>query len=81
MTALSAAYDNIRLLRRKIAIAEEELDALSAGNKRDASMIYMSNLTKDLVRALHDFADMGYEEDVARSISAPMAGYLRAHSS
>lgn len=77
MTSLGAAYDNIRLLRRKIAIAEEQLVDLPHGSHRDEVVMQVSNLTHDLVRALHDFADMGYEEDVARAVSAPMSQVIK----
>lgn len=71
MTTIDTAFDNIRLIRRKIRIAETELAEIPLGSQRDASLIRLSNLTQDLVRALHDFADLGYEEEVAVHLMAP----------
>ncbi|MCF2872101.1 hypothetical protein L0664_13580 [Octadecabacter sp. G9-8] len=81
MTTICAAFDNIRLIRRKIRIAEEELDAIPQGTQRDASLIRLSNLTQDLVRALHDFAELGYEEVVAEHLLAGRASvqHVRHH--
>jgi len=81
MSTITAAYDNIRLLRRKIDIAEGQLSEMSPGAERDASVIRLANLTQDLVRALHDFAAMGYEEEIAEHLMpiAPLAGRAQAH--
>ncbi len=69
MGARMKAYDNIRLLRRKVNIAQDEVARLTVGPQRDAAVVRVAALTDDLVRALQDFADMGYEEDVARLIA------------
>lgn len=68
MTPLAAAYDNIRLMRRKIRIVQDELSAASTRPARDAALVQLSDLTDDLVRAVQDFADAGFEEELAALI-------------
>ena len=69
MAARRMAYDNIRLLRRKIGIAQDEVARLNSGAQRDAAVMRLAALTDELVRALQDFADLGYEEEVAEILS------------
>ncbi|WP_375280513.1 hypothetical protein [Pseudooctadecabacter sp.] len=69
MTPLSTAYDNIRLIRRKVDIAQRELESLPAGHRRDQGVMRLASLTDDLVRAVQDFAEMGYEEQVFQMLS------------
>lgn len=64
MTPLSTAYDNIRLIRRKVDIAQQELENLPSGPQRDQGVMRLAKLTDDLVRAVRDFAELGYEEQV-----------------
>ena len=79
MTAIGTAYDNIRLIRRKIDLAEREVAELPHGPQRDATVIRMTNMTQDLVRALHDFAELGYEEQIAQQISLSLDEPLRKY--
>jgi hypothetical protein len=81
MTTIATAYDSIRLIRRKICIAEAELSNMPLGPQRDATVMQLTNLTRDLVRALHDFAAMGYEEDVADMLlpAVRTLGIVRNH--
>ena len=81
MTTISAAFDNIRLLRRKIRISEVELEDIPVGSQRDASLIRLTNLTRDLVCALHEFAELGHEEEVARHLAPPQkeASHVQTH--
>lgn len=72
MTAICAAFDNIRLIRRKVRIAEIEIKDLNPGPKRDMAMLRLSRLTTDLLRALNDFAELGYEEEVAKMLEQSM---------
>ncbi len=65
MTPLATAYDNIRLIRRKVNIAQEEVARQAPGPRRDAAVMRVAALTEDLVRAVQDFADLGYEEQIA----------------
>lgn len=69
MTPLAAAYDNIRLIRRKIRIAQEEIGGQASRSERDAAIMQLSSLTDDLVTAVQDFADAGFEEQVAGMLS------------
>lgn len=69
MTPLSTAYDNIRLIRRKVDIAHQELASLPAGHRRDQGIMRLAALTEDLVRAVRDFAEMGFEEQVFQMLS------------
>ena len=69
MDAFSAAYDNIRLMRRKIRIAQEAADSEIPGIARDEAVIRVAALSEELIRLLHDFADMGFEECVAEMIA------------
>ncbi|SLN58190.1 hypothetical protein [Pseudooctadecabacter jejudonensis] len=66
MSPLAAAYDNIRLIRRKVDIAQGELEGLPIGSRRDDGIVRVAKLAEELVRAVQDFADMGYEEEVLR---------------
>ncbi len=68
MTPLSAAFDNIRLLRRKIRI-EKEIVARSAGSERDEALVRSQDLINDLLRALDDFAEMGFEKQVSELLT------------
>lgn len=70
MTALAKAYDNIRLLRRKVEIAQAEDRSLLTPSERDKAMVHLNHLKDDLVRALNDFADLGFEEEIAEIIHA-----------
>jgi hypothetical protein len=81
MTTISAASDNIRLIRRKIVIAEREVEDVPQGSQRDASVIWLVHLTRELVRALHDFEEMGFEDIVAEQLSASsnMFAQVRRH--
>lgn len=65
MTPLATAYDNIRLMRRKVNIAQEDVARHPVGPGRDAAVMRVADLTGDLIRAIQDFADMGYEAEVA----------------
>lgn len=65
MTPLANTYDNIRLIRRKVNIAQQEVACFGPGPRRDEALMRVVSLTQDLVRAVQDFADLGYEEEVA----------------
>lgn len=65
MTPISAAFDNVRLIRRKLRIEHETIAREPIGPNRDAAVMRAKDLTDDLIRALQDFADMGYEEEVS----------------
>ena len=65
MTTIETAYDNIRLIRRKINIAQEDVKRQTPGPRRDAAVMRVASLTSDLLRAVQDFADLGFEEEVA----------------
>ena len=74
LTTISAAYDNIRLIRRKIRIAQDQMTPLPQGAQRDAAIKQLSDLTRDLIHAMQDFADAGFEDDVAQMLAAPSHG-------
>lgn len=65
MTSLAAAYDNIRLIRRKIAIARQAVALEGPNAARDAAIIQVASLADDLVDAVQDFADAGFEQQMA----------------
>lgn len=69
MTPLATAYDNIRLIRRKVRIAQDEVARLSQGAHRDEAVVRVSKLSEDLVRAVQDFAELGYEEELAELLA------------
>lgn len=71
MTALASAYDNIRLTRRKVNIAQEEIARHAPGPRRDQAVMRVVSLTEDLVRAVQDFADLGFEEEIASILVHP----------
>lgn len=64
MTSLAAAYDNIRLIRRKIAIARRAATLGGPNADRDAAIVRAASLADDLVDAVQDFADAGFEQQV-----------------
>lgn len=70
MTPIEAAYDNIRLLRRKVRIAQEAAAHETSQIARDEAVMRLADVTDDLLRALQDFADLGFEEHVAKMVSA-----------
>lgn len=80
MTALATAYDNIRLTRRKVSIAQEEIGRQEPGPRRDEAVMLAVTLTEDLVRAVQDFADLGYEEELATILAKKHDVPLRAIS-
>ena len=65
MTSLTNAFDNIRLTRRKVSIAQDEIARYGPGPRRDEAVVRAATLTADLVRAVQDFAELGYEKEVA----------------
>jgi len=70
MSPFAAAFDNLRLVRRKIRIEQEAAAREPVGPLRDAAIMRAQDLTEDLIRCLQDFADMGYEERIASIIAA-----------
>ena len=69
MTPLATTYDNIRLIRRKVGIAQQEVASIEPGPRRDQAVVRVVSLTQELVRAVQDFADLGYEEKVAEMLT------------
>lgn len=69
MTAFGAAFDNIRLIRKKITIEQETLGQCGSGAERDAALARLAGLSEDLIRAVIDFADLGFEARVAAMIA------------
>jgi len=69
MPATLDAYDKIRLLRRKLAIAREEISRIPQGSQRDAATVRAAKLTEELADAVQDFADRGFEEVVAQLLA------------
>ena len=65
MTPLTNAYDNIRLTRRKVDIARQDIARHPPGPRRDEAIQRAMLLTEALVRALQDFAECGFEQEVA----------------
>ena len=65
MTPLTVAYDTIRLIRRKVDIAQKDIVRLSPGPRRDEAIRRASILTDELVSALQSFAECGFEQEVA----------------
>lgn len=70
MSPFAAAYDNIRLVRRKIRIEQEAAAREPVGARRDAAIMRSKDLMEDLIRCMQDFADMGYEEKISEMIAA-----------
>lgn len=70
MATIDRAFDNIRLIRRQIRIAQLEAKELAVGAQRASALLRLSNLTDDLIRALNDFSDLGYEQQVADILCA-----------
>ena len=70
MTPLATTYDNIRLIRRKVNIAQQEVACFEPGPRRDEALKRVVSLTQDLVRAVQDFADLGYEEEIADMLAS-----------
>ena len=79
MTPLANAFDNIRLTRLKVHIAQEEVTRYASGPRRDEAVVRVALLTEDLLRAVQDFADLGYEEVVANILIKDVSG--RKHGS
>ena len=73
MKPLATAYDNIRLTRRKVNIAQEEIARHRSGPRRDEALMRAASLTEELVRAVQDFADLGYEKEVAAILGHSIA--------
>jgi len=69
MTGFCAAFDNIRLIRKKIQIENVTLRQGSFGAERDMALARVVGLSEDLIRALNDFADLGFEARVAAMIA------------
>lgn len=69
MTAFGAAFDNIRLIRKKIQIEQATLLQSSSRVERDAALARIADLSDNLIRAVSDFADLGYEARVAAMIA------------
>ncbi len=69
MTSICTAYDNIRLIRRKISIENDEILGSEFGAMRDASIARLSDLKNDLVRAVQEFAELGHEQKVSDLIA------------
>ena len=69
MTPVATTYDNIRLIRRKVGIAQQEVASIDPGSRRDQAVVRLVSLTQELVRAVQDFADLGYEEEVAKMLA------------
>ncbi len=69
MAPLANAYDNIRLARRKVTIAQQEIARHAPGPRRDLAVLQAASLTEDLVRAVQDFAELGFEHEVATMLT------------
>lgn len=69
MTAFGAAFDNIRLIRKNIPIEQATLLQSSSLVERDAALARIAVLSDNLIRAVSDFADLGYEVRVAAMIA------------
>lgn len=69
MKPLANAFDNIRLTRRKVNIAQQEIERQDPGPRRDEAVMRAVSLTEDLVRAVQDFADLGYEQELASMLA------------
>lgn len=69
MTAFGAAFDNIRLIRRKIQIEQATIARAEFGAERDQALARVAALSDDLIRAVNDFAELGYEARVAALIA------------
>lgn len=69
MTAFGAAFDNIRLIRKKIQIEQATVSRAECGPEWDAALARLSFLSDDLVQAVVDFADLGFEARIAAMIA------------
>lgn len=72
IAAVSAAYDNIRLIRRKIQIEQQLVEDNECGARRDEAMMRGAHLSEDLIRALNDFAALGYEDRIVQMIKTQL---------
>lgn len=68
MTPFATAYDNIRLIRRKIQIAEADMTTSLSRVERDRAIVAHQDLVLQLAQMVQGFAEAGYEERVARLI-------------
>lgn len=71
MTPIAAGFDQIRLLRRKIAIARHQIASPADRPARDAAMVELAGLTDDLIDALQAFADAGFEQQLVEILHGP----------
>ena len=69
MIAFGAAFDNIRLIRKKIQIEQSTLARAPHGAERDIALARLARLSDDLIRAVNDFAELGFEARVAELIA------------
>lgn len=65
-TGLSAEFENIRLLRRRVRIHAQLLAAASTDEARASARQDVDALVEALLSAMDAFADAGHEETLAR---------------
>ena len=73
MTPIAAGFDRIRLLRRKIAIVRQQIADPAPRPVRDAALVELASLTDELLDALQNFADAGYEQRIVEILNNPDA--------
>lgn len=66
MPSASEVFDTIRLTRRKVQIARDAVRNHAPGPRRDEAVLRAAILTEELLCAIQKFAQLGFEEDVAR---------------
>lgn len=73
MSVLKASFDNIRLIRRKLSIAQNAAKDAEGQAERDAAVVETMQLLLALGEAVDGFADAGFEDRVAQLIDAEVA--------